>query len=308
MAGGADLAGWMTPEIEAECRAEYGRYKRARNERYTRYFQKNPDFAGGHPLKAKDLASALPAGHEGLVELLPEKERHREHLSGNSSQVLALGLLGPAVLAERTLDWLFASLVPPLPPSRDDAVPVFQFEMTLNPDVLDEQPPRPRTAVDFFANSESYVLCLEAKWTEAGMGTCSCGHRESAACRPEIVKRDRYWETAHEIFGLPPRVQGEFCPIHTGYQAIRNAAAAITLAGDRDPMFVLVYDQTNPYFGGCGAWPGWPTAIEQTLEKQAEERIHFAACSWQDLLMNLPPNRAVSTWAQEKHGLPTAES
>ena len=175
-----------------------------------------------------------------------------------------------------------------------------EFEETLDPSVLNEQPRQ--TSIDFFAETADYVLCTEAKWTEAGLGACSCPGPMTAACKAPIIGRTAYWEAARDLFGLPKRVSGEPCPIHPGYQMIRNAAAAVALADKRDALFALLYDRTNPYFGGAGAWPGWPTVLTETV-RETGDRIRFASCSWQELLANLPEDGAVAVWAREKHGL-----
>ena len=97
----------------------------------------------------------------------------------------------------------------PPPPPPEPSVSSVAFEMTLDPEVLDERPHQ--TAIDFFAETKGYVLCLEAKWIEAGMGACSCGNPETAACSDLILKRSKYWQAAQDVFGLPPRVEGEPC-------------------------------------------------------------------------------------------------
>ena len=50
---------------------------------------------------------ALPESEwAGLADLLPVSERHRHNLSGNSSQVVALGLLGVGAKRDPSLSWL----------------------------------------------------------------------------------------------------------------------------------------------------------------------------------------------------------
>jgi hypothetical protein len=68
------------------------------------------------------------------------------------------------------------------------------------------------------------------------------------------------------------------------------------------PVFALIYDQENPYFGGVGAWPGWPAVLEHTLLGQ-DEQIRFRAVSWQELLPLLPIDDDLREWAKEKHRL-----
>lgn len=227
-AGGADLKNWTNAEIAEQCRAAYNTYKRARNDQYTRYFDRHPELRGNHPLRTGDLATALPTGHEDLAELIEPGDLHREHLSANSSQILALALLGSAMHADRSLGWLFATLQPLLPPPGVGDPPIAQLEKTLAPETLGEQPRQ--TAVDFFVESRGLVLCVEAKWTEPGLGTCSCDGRATGECSKRVLGRATYWSTAERVFGLAAREIGDQCPIQAGYQAVRNAAAATGLS------------------------------------------------------------------------------
>jgi hypothetical protein len=228
-------------------------------------------------------------------------ERHRHHLSGNSSQVLALGLLGVAAKRDPSLDWLWNGLGP-LPPAAGRS-PAWQFEYKLAPDVLGEQPRQ--TSVDFFVNDPSALLCIECKWAEAGIGACGCGDAapKVADCSDKVLGRDAYWTTAYEVFHLPERQVGKPCPLSFTYQAVRNVAAALALAQDgQQPVFGLIYDADNPCFAGCGEWPGWPAALDATLNDVAAP-VRFAAVSWQELLPLLPLDGATAAWASEKHGL-----
>jgi hypothetical protein len=90
--------------------------------------------------------------------------------------------------------------------------------------------------------------------------------------------------------------------VSTAYQAVRNVAAAVALAGsERRAVFVLVYDERNPYFAGAGDWPGWPAALEHTLADT--DRVVFKAISWQALAPQLPVDANVRRWARERHQL-----
>lgn len=299
--GGGDLAGWTLPEIESECSASYRPYKREKDQRYSRYFAAHPELAGKGTLRARDLPAALPPGHADLAQLIAQRDLHREHLSGNSSQILAMALLGSATAADRTLSWLFEALRPTLPPPRVGSMPRTKLEKTLTPDLLGEVPKQ--TAIDFYVWADNLVLCVEAKWTEDGLNPCSCRNPLVADCSSRILERPLYWEAAQKFFGLPERRSGSPCPLHPGYQAIRNAAAAEALANGREAAFGLIYDAENPYFGGAGYWPGWPTVLRETIADQAGGAIRFASCSWQELIVSLPIDNDVRSWAHEKHGL-----
>jgi hypothetical protein len=176
-----------------------------------------------------------------------------------------------------------------------------QFEKTLSPEILGERPRQ--TALDFFAESPEVLLCVEAKWTEAGLGTCSCDDPGLGRCSARVLERDAYWTAAESVFGLARPVDGQPCPIHAGYQAVRNAAAAAVLGEGREAAFGLIYDAENPFFRETGRWPGWPTVLRETLADHGAGRVKFLSASWQELMGNLPVGPEVLTWAADKHGL-----
>jgi hypothetical protein len=291
---------WTFAAIAAECGRAHSVYGRRRTAQYQAYFAANPDLRGGHPLLACDLAAALPEGWDWIAELLPEQERHRWHLSGKSSQVLVLGVLGPAVKADPQLGWLEGLLGTPSP----GPAPETAFEYSLAPEVLGEHPRV--TAIDFFVDDPGFVLCAEAKWTESGMGRCSCrycdGDPVTGECVQRVLDRSAYWQTAREVFGLPEREVGKPCPLSPMYQAVRNAAAALALADGRPAVFSLIYDAENPYFSGHEGWPGWPAVLTHALA-DAAPALSFTAVAWQELVRALPLDAAVRAWASEKHGL-----
>jgi hypothetical protein len=280
----------------------YNAYRAAKTESYRAYFAANPHLkADDHDYKAANLAAALPEDWTGLADQLPVAERHQHHLSGNSSQVLALGLLGVGAKLDPSLSWLWNALGP-LPPAASQ-LPTAQFERKLDPSVLGEQPRQ--TSIDFSVDDPAVVLCIEAKWAEAGIGACGCGtdQRLTADCRAKVLARPAYWDVARNAFHLPEREPGKPCPLSFTYQAVRNVAAALALAStDREAVFGLIYDADNPYFAGCGAWPGWPAALRATLDSSGAP-VRFAAVSWQELLPLLPLDPAAREWASEKHGL-----
>jgi hypothetical protein len=298
-----ELAAWTKHEINEICKKPYGVYVRGLTDHYRHYFVERPELAGEHPLKAKDLASALPPDADFLEEYLPENLRHLQHLSGRSSQIIALALLGLAWRRDPSLR-SFEEAVG-LPKLLKSPAPTVRFEVELASSLLNEAPLV--STIDFLVEDEAAVICVEAKFGEDGMGRCSCpaGAPPVADCSKKVLERPLYWETAADVFFLPERVPGKPCPIASSYQAIRNAAAARALAGaDRRAVFVLLYDTRNPYFHPVDEWPGWPDLLMRTL-KDAErlERLWFRAVSWQELLPQLPLEDSTLTWAREKHAL-----
>lgn len=295
-----DLADWTHEAVHGECRAAFNQYSRELDRHYAAYFAAHPDERGSHPRQAADLARALPPGWDHLVDELPERVRHRHHLSGRSSQTLAVSILGAARHLDFSLAGLFAALA--WLPATDSPLRT-QFEYELAADALNE---RPRvTSVDFYAETSTFVLCLEAKRGEDGMGRCSCppGAPAIAACSERVLARPAYWQVAYDLFGVPDREPGKPCPVSLGYQAVRSVAAARHLAtAGRQPVFALVFDRDNPYFGGARAWPGWPAVLTQTLRGH-EREIAFRAVSWQDLIPQLLLDGDLQHWLREKHRL-----
>jgi hypothetical protein len=304
---------WTPAAIDAACATSHGRYKRELEERYTEYFAAHPELKGEHRWKARDLPAALPAGFEGLEQWLPESVRHSHYLSGGSSQVVALALLGAACEAAPDLRWYGELLDLPVLPGGN---PQVQFEFVLDSHVLGERKDF-STTVDMLVSGDALVACGEAKYWEAGLGRChSCvknapdeqsGARrpdpaETGGCSPEVRGRARYWAAAHDVLGLPERVDGQACPIAAAYQGVRNAAAAEALAEGRTSAFVLFFDERNPYFVPTGLWPGWPSYLEALFDA-GNRAVEFRSCSWQRLLASGAVPDSVVKWVRVKHGL-----
>ena len=301
MATDLELSAWTHERVHAECAAAYRVYSRDLDDHYARYFAAYPEERGVHVRQAADIERALPPGWDYLADELPERVRHRHHLSGRSSQLLALAVLGAATHLDFSLRWLFDALAPL--PATDSPLTPPQFEYELPNDALNERPHV--TSVDFFAGTSDLVLCVEAKRGEDGMGRCSCppGAPPIADCSQKVLDRPAYWRVSDELFDMPPREEGKPCPVSLGYQAIRSVAAARYLAtGGRRPVFALVYDDHNPYFAGCGSWSGWPAVLAHTLASN-EGSIGFRSVSWQDLIPRLPVDEAFRGWLREKHRL-----
>lgn len=257
------LGDWTYERIHTECSGAYNAYCSGLDAHYKAYFTTNPAFAGDHPQKALTLELALPPGMEELAALIPAGQLHLHHLSGKSSQLIGLGLLGAAAKQDPSLLWLEA-LLSPIPPF-SISPPQVRFEYELDNTVLNEQPRV--SAIDFLVETDDVVICAEVKFAEEGMGRCSCGVGAIATgtCSQKVLDRPLYWETAKDVFYLPDIVPGKPCPISAGYQAIRNVAASRALANGRTPVFVLLYDERQPVLPSdeqlgwlAGGAPGHP--------------------------------------------------
>jgi hypothetical protein len=307
-------ARWTPRAIKKACEETHGRYKRGLEKAYTEYFIANPDLATEHPYKARDLPCALPPGWASLGGLIKPAQRHRHHLSGGSSQILALALLGSAAASDPSLAWLPSLLGID---AFGSAAPRAVFEHGLDSATLNEKPRV--TSIDLLVDDEAVLVCAEAKLWEQGLGSCTCGDnggeqadteepevdpspaQERGACSPRVLSRSLYYKAAQEILGLPARTTDAVCPIAAPYQAVRNIAAARALAMGRKPVFVLFFDARNPYFARCDEWPGWPAALMTLAEHQ--DKVAVRACSWQQLLGSGAVPADVCNWASEKHGL-----
>lgn len=299
------LSAWSRADIDRECLAAWRAYDAELADRYTSYFDRHPELRGTQRYSARDLPSALPPGWAELASLIPPAERHRHHLSAKSSQTLALGLLGVSARLDPSLQWLWEALSP-LPPA-ELGLPRMAFEQSLDASLLEEQPRQ--TTIDVLVDDPSVLICIEAKWREDGIGTCSCGpdggNPLEGRCASRVEQRPAYWRAARELLGLPDREPPGPCPISAAYQAVRSAAAARALAGpDRLAVFALVYSKDNPYFAATGAWPGWPSVLAEAVAEHADpSHFRFAAISWQELMPLLALDDEARSWASEKHGL-----
>ena len=298
------LASWTRPDIDEACQLAWRRYDRRMGARYERYFEEHPELAGGQRISARDYAAALPPDWAELVESIPEDARHRQHLSGKSSQTLAVGLLGVAARRDPSLGWLWDALRLPGPGGDE---PRIEFEHRVAPELLGERPRQ--TSIDVLVDDPEVVVAIESKWREHGIATCLCrgegvGAGAGLRCSRRVEQRDPYWDAAATM-GLGDREPGAECPISASYQAIRNCAAVRALAGpERLAVFALVYDERNPYFAPADDWPGWPALLGEAISQHADpDDLRFAAVSWQQLVPDLPLDDSTRAWAADKHGL-----
>jgi hypothetical protein len=282
------LDDWTSHSIHAECGSAYRAYLRNVRERHIEYFAKRPDRRSEkHPFAARDLEAAFPDEWRHLANALPRGAWHRHCLSGGSSQVLAIALLAAATSADPSLRWLRR-------PYDNRAVATF-FEVVLTSDLLNERPRQ--TAIDWLVLTDQAVLVAEAKFTELGLGGCSCVQRGAGVCSPRVLERP-YWEVAEREMGLTRDTNS--CQLGLAYQAVRNVAAARAIAGSRKSTFLLLYDARNPYFAGAGSWPGWVTMLSSLMSGSTTT---FASLAWQEIVEAARVGESVRGWAREKHGL-----
>jgi hypothetical protein len=304
----ADLRQWTTELIDAECRGAYREYEAALIEHYAAYFQRHQYLrCARHRYSARTLAAALPPGYADLANRMPVHSLHRFCRSGRSSQTLTLALFGAALQNDRSFHWLWTALSL----SKRLAglqTPLVKFEHLLAPSNLGEIP---RTSqLDMTISTENASIVFEAKFSEAGLGKCSCARegegdpRPGFECAQRVYSRRRYWEVAEAMFGISGvRTAFEQCALSIAYQAIRSSAAAQYLAGDRVAAFILLFDNKNPYFRTTGKWPGWPALLTTLFARSKPAGFFFRAVSWQELVPQLPLDRTVREWAREKHRL-----
>lgn len=279
---------WSSALIDRECLPAYRAYADCVRARHIAYYEARPDERSPtHPFAAVSTVVAFPPGWAHLSSAVGAGDWHRHHRSGGSSQVLAIALLSAARRADPRLDWL---------PVNVDANPTTRFEVTLEPEVLNERPRQ--TSLDWLVTGDEGVVVGEAKFTEQGFGRCSCERRVVGRCSPRVLERP-YWQVASRSLGLT-RQAGRSCALSLAYQPVRNLAAAEAVAEGRPAAFVLLYDDRNPYFTGAGAWSGWVPAL---TELAGYSDVVFKALSWQQLLDRVPIDPEVVEWAAEKHGI-----
>jgi hypothetical protein len=250
---------------------------------------------------ARTRQAAFPDGLEHLAGAIAARAWHRHHLSAGSSQVLAIALLAAASRADASLQWLPGERRSRHPDARCLRGPLALFEVELAPAVLRERPRQ--TSLDWLVLDRHNVIAAEAKFTERGLGQCSCKGREAGLCSERVLQRP-YWCVASKDMRLHRDASRTRCHLSLAYQAVRNVAAAQAIAaGRRSTAFLLLYDARNPYFAGSRAWPGWIRMLSQLMTRSATT---FMPLSWQGLLGCAPVDGQVRVWAREKHGLEPA--
>lgn len=257
-----------------------------------------------------------------LLALVPAGEKHKWYRSMNSSQALALSVLGNLKihgflqeLADVQADEggnLFG----------ETKLSADTFVMEYKVGHLGE--PRP-TSLDGYVPGE-YRIAIECKFTETEFGRCSrprlkpndsnyehehCngtysaqGERKERCSLTEIGVK--YWRDVPEFFNWQSDHDLAPCPLDRNYQLVRNILAAGvkpdgTISIDHGHA-VLIYDCRNPAFQENGK------GLKAYLETQnaLHEPGMLRKCSWQRILGHLREKDILPWLTQElwaKYGL-----
>lgn len=236
---------------------------------------------------------------EQLYSLMPESEHHRWFHSMNSSQALALSILGN-LLIYNSLDILGEA--------QDDQGKAIFGRAKITPDnfVLEHKvdylgEPRP-TSLDGYISGD-YKIAIECKFTENEFGSCS---------RPRLTPKDsnysrdycdgtyskqnsritrcslseigvRYWNYVSKLFEWESNRDLVPCPLYKNYQLVRNILAvgvdSNKQVSSENGHAVTIYDERNPAFqeGGDGYWEY--LATKDALRNPGMLR----KCSWQSI-------------------------
>jgi len=207
-----------------------------------------------------------PSVKKQLYGLIKQGEHHKWFRSMNSSQALAVSVLGNLFVHGNL------SILSQL--KDDDGLPLFgannisfdKFSMEHKINYLGE--PR-RTSVDAFIPGDCQIA-IECKFTEFEVGSCSrprltrkdsnyeqqycdgayrrqMGRKEKCALTEIGVK---YWEYIPNFFHWDKDEDADKCPLRYNYQLVRNILAA-GIREDRsisptNGQVIMIYDRRNP--------------------------------------------------------------
>lgn len=222
------------------------------------------------------LTRAENSPSERVRREIPPASRHRWFGSFNSSQALAqsafanLKHAGKLRLLDNILD--------------EDGLPVFGNGSAQTPEMIMESPVTylgelelRSTEIDVLLG-KTYRTCVECKFTESEVGSCSrprlrrsdrgfrqdsCdgsfSRQQSRRTRCSLTERGvRYWDYLPELLGWRSDVDHARCPLNSTYQLVRNILAACVQSNGKLNLesghAVLLYDGRNPSFqeGGAG--------------------------------------------------------
>jgi hypothetical protein len=250
---------------------QYQEEKYPQNEKYfdrpNNNFQRPPVFLQSEA-RNNILAHPGTASHENeqLYGLIKVGEHHKWFRSMNSSQALAVSVLGNLFVHGKLS--ILAQL------KDDDGLPLLgsnnisfdNFSMEHKINYLGE--PR-RTSVDAFI-SGAYQVAIECKFTEFEVGSCSrprliktASNYQMQYCNGAYMRQRgrkerctlteigvKYWEYIPYFFHWDKDRDFAACPLRNNYQLVRNILeAGINENGSIYPIngqVIMVYDRRNP--------------------------------------------------------------
>jgi len=198
-----------------------------------------------------------------LFKLINQKEHHVWFRSMNSSQALALSVLGNLYLHDKL------SILTNLTDDNDDGLLLCEKIISFNKFCMEQKinylNERRSTSIDAFIPGEVQIA-IECKFTEFQIGSCS---------RPRLTKYDKnycdgsysrqgirkercpltenkvmYWEYIPYFFKWNKEKDIENCPLHYNYQMVRNILAAgvkkDSTVSSKNGYVILIYDDRNP--------------------------------------------------------------
>ena len=241
-----------------------------------------------------------------LLQLIPDGEHHKWFRSMNSSQALALSILGNIAI------YNFFDYLSELKDDEGDElfgsakISSNSFSMEHKINYLGE---RRRTSLDGYI-SGNYRGAIECKFTEAEVGTCSRprltssdSNYESELCDGSYSQqRNRnercslteigvlYWKYIPALFGIGNDVDLDPCPVNKNYQLIRNILAiGVNKDGsvsDQNSHALLIYDERNPAFMKAGH--GFNSYSEMRAALKRPNMLR--KCSWQKITLCIRKN------------------
>mgnify|MGYP001024619559 CR=1 FL=1 len=204
--------------------------------------------------------------NEKLFNLIPHGEHHKWFRSMNSSQALALIVLGNLFIHNKLsiLSHLTDDDGRSLLENMD--IPFDEFFMEHKINFLGE---RRRTSIDAFIPGD-YQIAIECKFTEKEVGSCSrpklsknASKYDQRYCNGSYIKQMgrmercaltengvKYWEYIPLFLKWDKGKDADACPLRYNYQLVRNLlAAGIKEDGSvslTNGQVILIYDKRNP--------------------------------------------------------------
>ncbi|MHA1279770.1 MAG: PGN_0703 family putative restriction endonuclease [Candidatus Helarchaeota archaeon] len=320
---------------------DYGRYRNDLIHRYWRYQEKEfqpveeffdqPNNDNERPpvfLKSeakKNILTSLDSKsieNEQLFNLIPHGEHHKWFRSMNSSQALALIVLGNLFIHNKLsiLSHLTDDDGRSLLENMDIAFDEFFMEHKIN--FLGE---RRRTSIDAFIPGD-FQIAIECKFTENEVGSCSrtklsknASKYEQRYCNGSYIKQMgrkercaltengvKYWKYIPLFFKWDKEKDADACPLRYNYQLVRNLlAAGIKEDGSAsltNGQVILIYDKRNP---ACQPGGKIFRSYNETKEALLNPRM-LRKISWQNIIRYMRGENIlpwITKQLKEKYGI-----